>query len=352
MPYLHGLPMTTGKPYLASDGHTDAVRVLVDVHSSLDIPSARFDQFISDEKVRKIGSFYKREKNGQQPLEEMEEDKEEEESVEEQKDKEKTGLSCSMKIDKSALPIVSDIIKRLEKPKGLRALSPLINRQKPVFSPKPKVKPKPLRKTIKQSPVAPLVTDSPVAPLVTDSTSTLEQDREESEAGTTTPTNTEDPSQLLSLTEALHSLSVNDTNPSYDQVPLKDGEKMPDKVLSKNPVSDYETPVKTHAYNGVPVETGLESTSDPEISLQRYEGDSPVSLGEGLYDNCKISTLAMSIPGRDNFVNDVNDGHVFVLTGGRGLVNFRPNDESSRSIILSLRKQDVAANSIAFQIPK
>ncbi len=350
IPYLHGLPMTTGKPFLASDGHTDAIRVLLDVHSSLDMPSARFDQFLSDEKVRKIGSFYKKGKSQSFGENETEEDENEEQGIDVKEDKETNRLSCSLRIDQSALPMVTDIIKRLEKPKGLSALSPLFNKRKQAFF--PKVKPKPSKKsnlaqTKQTTPVINPLT-SPVIdpPISSDNTSKEDSTRD----GNTTPTNTDD-TQMLSLTEALTSLCLTNS----DDITSDETSLGQHTSISQN-ASDYETPVKIHTYDQVPIETltgdGLESTSDPDITPERYQGDSLVSLGEGLYDNYKISTLTISTPGRSMFVNEVNNGHVFILTGGRGLVNFRPEIESSASSILNPQKLDVSASSIAFQIPK
>ena len=55
--FEHGLPLINGKPFLASDGHKGSVRVLAAVQTKLDMPSGRFDQFISEEKERMIGYF-------------------------------------------------------------------------------------------------------------------------------------------------------------------------------------------------------------------------------------------------------------------------------------------------------
>lgn len=50
IPHLNGLPITNGKPILASDGHNSPVRFLLRIRTKLDISTARVDQFISDEK--------------------------------------------------------------------------------------------------------------------------------------------------------------------------------------------------------------------------------------------------------------------------------------------------------------
>ena len=49
IPHLNGLPIVNGKPILASDGHRGPVRVILRIRTKLDISTARFDQFISDE---------------------------------------------------------------------------------------------------------------------------------------------------------------------------------------------------------------------------------------------------------------------------------------------------------------
>lgn len=52
IPYLEGIPIISGKPYLAMDGHKAAVRVLLPVKTKATISSSRVSQFLSDEQRR------------------------------------------------------------------------------------------------------------------------------------------------------------------------------------------------------------------------------------------------------------------------------------------------------------
>ena len=55
MPHLEGVPLVTGKPYLAMDAHREAVRVLLTVKTMATVSSTRVSQFIYDEQARNIG---------------------------------------------------------------------------------------------------------------------------------------------------------------------------------------------------------------------------------------------------------------------------------------------------------
>ena len=59
MPHLEGVPLVTGKPYLAMDAHREAVRVLLTVKTMATVSSTRVSQFMYDEQARNIG-FLKR----------------------------------------------------------------------------------------------------------------------------------------------------------------------------------------------------------------------------------------------------------------------------------------------------
>ena len=52
IPHLEGIPIVSGKPYLAMDGHKGAVRVLLPVKTKATISSSRVGQFLSDEQRR------------------------------------------------------------------------------------------------------------------------------------------------------------------------------------------------------------------------------------------------------------------------------------------------------------
>ena len=51
-PYLRTVPMATGKPFMAMRGHRGGVRVLVSVTTAGSLSSSRFDQFVSEEQER------------------------------------------------------------------------------------------------------------------------------------------------------------------------------------------------------------------------------------------------------------------------------------------------------------
>ena len=58
IPYLEGIPIVSGKPYLAMDGHRGAVRVLLPVKTKATIASSRVGQFLSDEQSRRTSLAY------------------------------------------------------------------------------------------------------------------------------------------------------------------------------------------------------------------------------------------------------------------------------------------------------
>ena len=51
-PLTEGVPITSGKPYLATDAHHSAVRVILTTHTLATMTSSRLSQFISDEQER------------------------------------------------------------------------------------------------------------------------------------------------------------------------------------------------------------------------------------------------------------------------------------------------------------
>ena len=55
IPLLEGVPLVSGKPHLAMDGHREAVRVLLTVKTVATVSSMRVSQFMSDERARNIG---------------------------------------------------------------------------------------------------------------------------------------------------------------------------------------------------------------------------------------------------------------------------------------------------------
>ena len=51
-PYLKTVPITTGKPYMALHGHSSGVRVLISTHTVGTLSGSRLDQFISEEQEK------------------------------------------------------------------------------------------------------------------------------------------------------------------------------------------------------------------------------------------------------------------------------------------------------------
>ena len=73
IPHLEGIPIVSGKPYLAMDAHKGSVRVLLPVKTKSTIYNSRVEQFLNDEQARA--------KVITRPDEEQEEEEEEESEV-------------------------------------------------------------------------------------------------------------------------------------------------------------------------------------------------------------------------------------------------------------------------------
>ena len=419
--FEHGLPFINGKPFLASDGHKGSVRVLAAVQTKLDMPSGRFDQFISEEKERMIGYFNSPSSKSQnptptpQPLEEH---------------RLKNSLEVSVQIDKEALPGVSDIIKRLESQRSNAKVCPI---KKQVanqgFSPKPKTKPKPIKqkpvstethsppKPIKQKPVS-METHSPPKPIkqkpVSMETHSPPKPIKQIPVSTETHSPPNVPPVVSEQKDALQNSSVpKDTHPDD----IETGSVREDTMMPPNPDDsvqmekssdtlkvdmspmlsikslheqfspkisrkiiatpspqiitplEYETPnsvldpsneveVGENVYDQVPIEDDdlQASESDVNIDLKKYDVESFLTLGNGLYENLKAETMTVQIPGRER--NEGYNGSVFILTGGGGLNNFRSGLRDS-TLLHSQRTQSISLNIqhdeapcvIAYQIP-
>lgn len=63
IPHLEGIPIVSGKPYLAMDGHKGAVRVLLPIKTKATITSSRVGQFLSDEQSRRTSAAYDEEES-------------------------------------------------------------------------------------------------------------------------------------------------------------------------------------------------------------------------------------------------------------------------------------------------
>lgn len=111
IPHLNGLPIINGKPILASDGHRGPVRVILRIRTKLDISTARFDQFISDEeRMNAQPQLGHAERRSAQPNSKKAEHLEPKPLVQ--------GRSSPAPVDMSKPPPVSQIIKQLERKKG------------------------------------------------------------------------------------------------------------------------------------------------------------------------------------------------------------------------------------------
>ena len=99
IPPLNGLPILNSRPFLAGDGHSGAVRVLVSVQTQIDKTSARFEEFIKEERERNIaGSYNTPEANATKTLTSAAQ----------------PTPTPAAEIDSSALPRVEQVIKKLE----------------------------------------------------------------------------------------------------------------------------------------------------------------------------------------------------------------------------------------------
>ena len=435
--FEHGLPLISGKPFLASDGHKGSVRVLAAVQTKLDIPSGRFDQFISEEKERMIGYFNSPSSESQnptpnpQPLEEH---------------RLKNSLEVSVQIDKEALPGVSDIIKRLENQRSNAKVCPIKKQVvKQGFSPKPKTKPKPIKlkpvstetqsppepikqkpvsiethsppkpikqkpvsiethsppkpikqkpvsmethsppKPIKQNPVSTEIHSPPIVPPVfSEQKDTLQNSPvsknthpDDIETGSVQedammPPNPDDSVQMAKSSDTLKvdmspMLSIKSLHEQFSpkisrkiiatpspQIVTPLEYEIPNSVLG--PTNEVE--VGENVYDQVPREDDdlQASESDVNIDPKKYDVESFLTLGNGLYETLKAETMTVQIPGRER--NEGYNGSVFILTGGGGLNNFRSGLQDS-TLLRSQRTQSISLNIqhdeapcvIAYQIP-
>ncbi|XP_011409669.1 PREDICTED: rho guanine nucleotide exchange factor 10-like protein [Amphimedon queenslandica] len=99
IPPLNGLPILNSRPFLAGDGHNGTVRVLVSVQTQIDKTSARFEEFMKEERERNIaGSYNKPEANAAKTLTSAAQ----------------AAPAPTPEIDRTALPRVEQVIKKLE----------------------------------------------------------------------------------------------------------------------------------------------------------------------------------------------------------------------------------------------
>ena len=309
IPQFHGLPMINGKPFLASDGHKESVRVLMAVRTKLDIPSARFDQFLSDEKERMIDSiimeddmstmrprgqrtpgsspsFAMRSKEPLLPPKPI--------------DTATSSLEQSQKIDDSPGIGVKNIIKKLQSSDSLPvfpagATTPTDKKSAPLTS---------THVTLQSEGRDTMQADTTKAAEEPQSKATLAQVSGE------TPTEYENPQSVLQVAKSLESGSASLNSGSKSSMGSASKTSI---IVEKDEEQDKEEDDLPHV------------ESDPIINRERYEGSDAVKAGE-LYEQIPLETITMTIPGR---AKTKNKGSLFMLTGGCGVTNFRPGESQS-----------------------
>lgn len=214
IPHIHGVPLLNGRPFLASDGHKGTVRVLTAVQTKVDVSSVRFDQFVSDERERMIGSFTNK---SSQPLEEV--------STGE------TNLIQSTAIDNRALPRVSQVIQKLELGKQLLKSSvhdQSLESQDMSSLPKPVIK-----KAVLAKPVPKPRTKKPKKKIVPN----------------ITPADYETPQNLLD------NLTQDDPEHVYDEVPFEYDESDEEETIERSS-SLSEVTIDRSRYEGNTIQFG------------------------------------------------------------------------------------------------
>ena len=233
IPHVHGLPLLNGRPFLASDGHKGTVRVLTAIQTKVDVSSVRFDQFVSDEKERMIGSFTVK---SSQPLEEVSTDQ--------------TTLIQSTAVDDRALPRVSQVIQKLEL--GKQLLKSSVHDQSSLEAQNMSSLPKPvIKKAVSSKPVPKPRTKKPKEKIV---------------PNITTPADYETPQNLIDT------LTQDDPEHVYDDVPFEYDE------------SDEEETIERSS-----------SVSEVAIDRSRYESNT-IQFGDSLYERIGLNTITMTIP--------------------------------------------------------
>lgn len=122
-PKLKGLPIINSKPFLASDGHKQSVRFLIAVQTKLDISTSRFNQFLSNEKEKMVpmSSVSSQLSSSYQPVEEplplQDHLQDALPHLDAGAPPTHSSLVMSTRVDDSAPPPVSLIIKQLESQK-------------------------------------------------------------------------------------------------------------------------------------------------------------------------------------------------------------------------------------------
>ena len=302
IPHLKGLPLVSGKPFLASDGHNGPVQVLLRIRTKLDISTARYDQFVSDEE--RMNATIPR--GGQAPTTPGSRKCLDSISV----SKEPPSRYSPVSVDVSSPPPVKQIIQQLEAKKYgiVRPVEPNPSHAKP---------PTPL--TRQQQDVEEAVVD--------DDQRAVEAKKEE-EGGY------EDASLIL---DAYPQMELTEDEPRYAEVPAEDLDDLLD--------DGKEQP---------------EVESEDQIDPSRYEVDPRIreSGYAGLYYSLgNEDPLEQSTP-----VSKHMEGSLFVFTGGTGLVSFRGGESESLSpLVQPCRTQDIALSHrdimgnlpcvLAYQIP-
>ena len=328
IPHLNGLPLVSGKPFLASDGHTGPVQVLLRIKTKLDISTARFDQFVSDEE--RMNAQATLPQSGHAPAMALPPESREECLDPHSSAQEPQSRYSPTPVDETRPPPVRQIIQQLEARKGdiVHPKNPHLVIAKPTPSTQPD-------QDVKERAAA--ENDQMVE----------EEGRgggrggggggegegggEEGEGG-----GYEDARLILDAHPQME--LTDDDDPRYDKVPMEDL----DLLL-------YDGGVQ-------PPRPRLES--EVQIDPSRYEVSQTVmeSGYSGLYTLGNEDPLEQSMQ-----VSNQMEGSVFVLTGGTGLVSFRQRESASLSPLIqpqaqniALSRQDIMSNMpcvLTYQIP-
>ena len=281
IPHLNGLPIVNGKPILASDGHRGPVRVILRIRTKLDISTARFDQFISDEeRMNAQPQLSHADQRPAQPISKKAEHLEPKRLVDKSH-----GRSSPAPVDMSKPPPVSQIIKQLERKKS---------------------------NIVHVRPTGPQLryTDS-------ESEAIDEERKEEVNDEVNDDGGYEDASLILN--EYLQAELVEDEQ-VYDEVPTEDlSDAMEDE--------EEEDSMAVRRPRGNTV-----------IDPTRYEMQT-----NSLDSRCaSVFTLINEDPLESSAriqTKEQVDGSFFVFTGGSGLANFR-SEQTQNSLSLQSRKQE------------
>ena len=355
-PKLKGPPIITSKPFLASDGHKEPVHFLISVETKLDISTSRFDQFLLNEKQTMLpaSSYASPMISPSQPVEEqrlqpIHYPKASPQSSEASPSQ--ISLVTSTRVDESAPPPVSLIIKKLEEKGPFSPVSPPAGEQRLPSLP---------RKDVPESGTA------------AEGANEQAEDAEKSAVIANRPVSTtyDNPSDVLDrYPQALEPPEQS----IYDSVPLEfeysygegNGEEKGD-ALEEGPEArkldgDLERAGDETLKAGsndasFRWKNKLNLTESDDINPSRYQPVAPVEDNGTLYS--KLSTAASTL--NSQMADHLHaDGTTFIFSGGTGISNFRSTDGPS-PLLLPEKRDSIAFGDdnmdeipcvISYQIP-